>query len=348
MKNFSIVFLVSLILIFILNALIFFTWPIYSKINSNKHFYSTKQQKLLNLSDEDLITLHNETWRNYDKFRFIPYIGHSETNRKGKFVNFSETNGRKINRPSECEKTVYLYGGSTTFGYNVSDKQTIGQYLQNLFDVNACIYNHGRAYFYSKQENNLLINHIESNKKIDYAIFLDGVNERCGGYVYDSHLSNSFSLLTERPFNMWKKSFKQFLLTMPMSQFINSLFGSNRFVNTENSVLKIDSCENNISLNKLLENRLRVREGICEKNKINCFSFLQPIAGVHGLQIESFLSKNRQLEFKEKYEILSKVDGLIDLGFVLNDQKNLSYIDDVHYSPKTNSLIASAIYEYLK
>ena len=348
MKNLSIVFFITLILLLILNALIFFAWPIYSKVNSNKHFYSIEQQKILNLSNEDLVNLHNETWKNYDKFRFVPYIGHSETDRKGKFVNFSETNGRKINRPNTCEKNIYLYGGSTTFGYNVIDSQTIGQYLQDLFNSNACIYNHGRAYFYSKQENNLLINHIENHKKIDYAIFLDGLNERCGGYVYDTHLSSSFSLLTERPFNMWKISFKQFLLTLPMSQFINSIFGSNRFLNTEISVLKIDSCENNISLNRLLENRLKVREGICEKNKIKCFSFLQPIAGVHGLQIESLLSRERQLEFQEKYQVLSTIDGLIDLGFVLNDQKNLSYVDDVHYSPKTNLLIATAIFKYLQ
>ncbi len=99
MKNFSIVFFITLILLFFLNALIFLTWPIYSKVNSNKHFYTIEQQKILNLSNEDLINLHNETWKNYDKFRFVPYIGHSETDRKGKFVNFSEKNGRKINTP---------------------------------------------------------------------------------------------------------------------------------------------------------------------------------------------------------------------------------------------------------
>ena len=57
MKNLSIVFFITLILLLILNALIFFAWPIYSKVNSNKHFYSIEQQKILNLSNEDLVNL---------------------------------------------------------------------------------------------------------------------------------------------------------------------------------------------------------------------------------------------------------------------------------------------------
>ena len=166
MRNFSLIFLITLFLFIFLNILIVVTWPIYSSFNSQNHSYINEQVELLDLSDEDLVILNNETWKNYDKFRFIPFLGHSETNRVGKFVNFSEENGRKINRPDNCKNFVYLYGGSTTFGYNVTDNQTIGYYLQNFFDNKTCVYNHGRAYYYSKQENNLFINHIENKKKL--------------------------------------------------------------------------------------------------------------------------------------------------------------------------------------
>ena len=89
-------------------------------------------------------------------FRFIPFLGHTETDRENKFVNFTEENGRHIVRPSNCKNNIYLYGGSTTFGYNVTDNQTLGFYLQKLVDNSTCVFNHGRAYYYSKQENNLL------------------------------------------------------------------------------------------------------------------------------------------------------------------------------------------------
>ena len=81
----------------------------------------------------------------------------------------------------------------------------------------------------------MFVNHLESQKKIDYAIFLDGVNERCGGYEYDSHLNNSFALLVERPFYMWKRSFTNFLLTLPIVQLSNSLFGSDRWIHDQNN-----------------------------------------------------------------------------------------------------------------
>ena len=38
---------------------------------------------------------------------------------------------------------------------------------------------------------NLFFLHLENKKKIHKAIFLDGINERCGSYVYANYLNNS-------------------------------------------------------------------------------------------------------------------------------------------------------------
>lgn len=348
MKNISLIFVITLLIFIIINVLIVITWPIYSDLNSKKHSYNNEQIILLGLSDQDLVILNNETWRNYDKFRFVPFLGHTETDRDGKFVNFNEDNGRKINRPANCKNNIYLYGGSTTFGYNVTDKQTIGHYLQEIFGEEACIYNHGRAYYYSKQENNLLINHLENQKKIDYAIFLDGINERCGGYEYMKQINNSFTLLVERPFLMWKISLKDLLFTLPIVQFYNSLYGSNRWINdSSNNILNIKSCDKNISLDKLFETRIKIREAICEKNNVKCHSFLQPMAGSHGVQIEKLLSNEKSEMFKKKYKILSKAKGYKDLGYVFDYDNSLSYVDGVHYSPSSNKKIALELFKIL-
>lgn len=339
-----------MIFFLIFNLLIVLTWPIYSKFNSQKHSYIEPQIELLNLSNNDLIILHNEMWKNYSKFRFVPFTGHSETSRSGKFLNFNEDDGRKVNRPIKCDYNIFLYGGSTTFGYNVTDTQTIGQYLQELLPNNYCVYNHGRAYYYSKQENNLLINHIEEGKKINSAFFLDGVNERCGGYEYMNQLNNSFSLLVERPYLMWKTSFKNFLLTLPIVQFSNSLSGSNRWIqDANNNILKIDSCEKKIDLGKLYESRISIRNAICKKFEIRCYSILQPMAGTHGVQIRKLLSESHENDLKRKYIKLSSAKGHKDLGYIFENDNVLSYIDGVHYSPASNKKIATELYnKYLK
>ncbi len=349
MKKIFIILINTFVLFIFINLLIVITWPVYSKIKSNKHNYISEQIDLLGLNNKDLITLHNETWKNYDKFRFVPFFGHSETFRKGKFVNFTEENGRKINRPDNCNTSIYLYGGSTTFGYNVTDKQTIGSNLQKLVSNDTCVYNHGRAYFYSKQENNLFYSHLENKKKIDYAIFLDGINERCGGYEYQNYINNSFSLLVEKPYLMWKKSLSNFFYTLPILQFTNSISGNDRWIqDNENNILNIDSCNNKIPLSDLFESRVNNRNAICDFYQIKCLSFLQPMPGTHGNQINKFISDNNLSDIIKKYKELSKAKSPINIGYVLDGDKSLSYIDAVHYSPKSNEKIAMEINNYLK
>ena len=344
-KKISLIFLITIVFFIIFNLLIVFSWPIYSKVNSNKHNYIEEQIKLLHLNNDDLIILHNETWKNYHKFRFVPFIGHSEKNRTGKFVNFNEENGRKVVRPQNCNTNIYLYGGSTTFGYNVTDDQTIGQHLQNLLGDEECVYNHGRAYFYSKQENNLFFLHLENKKKIHKAIFLDGINERCGSYVYVNYLNNSFDILVQRPYLMWKKSFVNFLHSLPISQFINSMFGKSRWINDHNNnILKISNCAKRPPLNELFQARINQRHAVCENLNIQCFSFIQPFAGVHGVQIKKLLDETRKKNLIKKYTLLKKSNDYVkDLSYVLNEDSTLSYIDGVHYSPLSNKKIAKEI-----
>ena len=86
MKKFSLIFLSTLLLFFIINLAISFTWPIYSKFKSKKHQYIDEQVKILNLSEENLNILYDEMVRNYDKFAYVPFIGHTETKRVGKFL----------------------------------------------------------------------------------------------------------------------------------------------------------------------------------------------------------------------------------------------------------------------
>ena len=90
MKNFSLIFLITLVTFFIINLFVYISWPLYSKYKSINHLYIDEQVELLDMSNEDLNILYNETWKNYDKFTYKPFIGHSETKRNGKFVNFDQ------------------------------------------------------------------------------------------------------------------------------------------------------------------------------------------------------------------------------------------------------------------
>lgn len=80
---------------------------------------------------------------------------------------------------------VFALGGSTTFGYNVSDEQTWPTYLSQILNERARaqslgfhieVVNYGRGYYYPSQETVLLMDLLKSGQRPQVAIFLDGVN----------------------------------------------------------------------------------------------------------------------------------------------------------------------------
>ncbi len=323
------------------------TWPIYSKLKKYNHKYNETVAKLYDLSNDDLDILSDETYNNFSKFRFVPFVGFSETERKGKFVNYDEDNGRKVLRPKNCKKNIYMYGGSTMFGFNVADYQTISQHLQNLLNEDTCVYNHGKSYYYSKQENGLFLNHIENEKNIDIAIFLDGINELCGSYAYAKFLNSSFNLLVEKPYKMWQKTSVMFFNTLPLTQFVNIFIGKQRWTVQNNDNLIIKTCKKN-NINELFKKRIMVRDGICSKLNIKCITFLQPFGGVHGKQSRELIKEANKKRLLKKYNKLKDNDGLaIDISNVFNKFEGFAYVDDVHYSPKANKIIAEKIKELL-
>ena len=345
MKKISLIIFNTLLFFILINLLISISWPIFSKFKATKHNYIKEQIDNLKLSEKDLNILFKESWLNENGFRYVPFIGHTETKRVGKFLNFDEVNGRKVNRPDSCNFNIYLYGGSTQFGYNVPDDYTIAEFLQKKLGNEYCVYNHGRGYFYSKQENSLFVMHIENEKKIDSAIFLDGVNERCGGYEYANFINNSFSLLTEKPYKVWMNTSIMFIYSLPIINLYNSLFNKFNWVHdTNNNILNIDSCSNQIPLESLFETRVNIRHAICLKENIKCHTLLQPFAGAHGVQIEELLTLEKKKSQIKKYEKLKKVSkNVLDISDVFDDDTKLSYIDGLHYTPNSNMKIANRI-----
>ena len=93
---------------------------------------------------------------------------------------------------------------------------------------------------------------------------------------------------------------------------------------------------------------MSLRKAFCEINGIKCYSFLQPMAGTSGVQSEKLLSAEREIAWKKKYQLLSNSKGQIDLKYVLNDDKLLSYVDGAHYSPVSNKKIALELYKFIE
>lgn len=125
-----------------------------------------------------------ETWSR--ALAYEPFTEFKERPFTGKHVNV-HTAGFRLSAqqgpwpPSEAFTNVFVFGGSTTFGYSLADSETVVSAMQAAFTrrlgrpVRA--YNFGRGFYYSTQERILFERLLSEGFKPDVAIFIDGLND---------------------------------------------------------------------------------------------------------------------------------------------------------------------------
>ena len=360
MKSLKIIFnisTISIILFFILNLLIGKAWELrtYYKFKNFKP-YDEVVLSSLNLSQKDGLKLYLETFIDR-KFEYDQFTEHAENNGyDNKFVNVTPDLGRKTITPSDCRQNIFFYGGSTTFGYNVTDDQTIPSYLGKYFidqGIDICVKNFGRGSYFSTQENILFQKHILNSKILsnDIILFIDGINENGNKNSRNTeYLFEANQIINEKYWNMYKRTFSVFFNSLAINQFILRLKSK---IN-KNKVNTNDLTQQNIftitnETKDVFQKNVYFREGICEKLKLKCFTFLQPFATLHGVYFKKIplgaiqnrplnIDENKQL--KNKFELIKDTKGIIDISNSLLNEKELSYVDGVHYSPVANKKIA--------
>ena len=367
------VLLVTFLLFIILNVVIVFTWPIYIHYKfKNYHPYSSEIIEKLQMSKEDALQLYLETWIDRS-FSYSQFLEHVESETKGKFVNISKKFGRKVENPNSCKKRFFFYGGSTTWGYNVADNQTIPAFflesLKRNNYRNFCVFNFGGGSYFSTQENIRFQKHLIEGKinENDFIFFIDGMNEsglrktRATDYLIEA-----FKPANEKFWNIYKITFPTFIKSLPIVQVSSRLL--KRFFNLDldanvgiaGSIRLIPE-----DLLQVYERNINIRKGICNSNKINCYSFLQPFATIHGVYFSTRdgvilkdgdklgtapeIGKLGQLvSLKQKYKVLKNAKGIVDISSALDSMDELSYVDAAHYSPDANKLIANRILKEIK
>lgn len=373
LSDFVKILLITFVLFIILNSIIIITWPIYIN-NKMKDYYPYSKEiiKNLQMSEEDALQLYTETWIDRS-FIYSQFIEHIESPTNGKFVNISKEFGRKIENPPNCKKRFFFYGGSTTWGYNVADNQTIPAYfLKALINNNYqdyCVYNFGGGSYFSTQENIRFQKHLLTDKinQNDFVFFIDGHNE--SGFRktrITDFLTEAFEPSNQKFWKMYELTFVTFIKSLPIIQLSNRLL-KRLNLDLDKNVSQAGSIKlTPDDLLSVYQTNINIRSGICNIEKINCYSFLQPFASVHGVdfttrdgvklnhgdalggapEIGNKADINNDLT--QKYNILKNAKGKIDISSALDSQKILSLVDAAHYSPEANKLIAERIFLEIK
>jgi hypothetical protein len=318
-------------------------------------------------NDTVIDELLHETWSR--GFKYEAFTQFSEKEFKGKFVNVNGTgirsNGTLQAWPPNTKKyNIFVFGGSTTFGYGVADDETIPFFLQkNLSEYkdkgDIVVYNFGRGFYYSTQEKILFESLLSKNILCDLAIFIDGLNEfihKKNEPIYTSYLNEIFlqkqetSIITSCNHIIANTSIgraQRFL-----SKFIFSLVPKK-----ENNELKVVPFEEHSAILKNYFFNKRVIEQIAKLFQINTLFVWQPIPSYkydqsfhpfardgYNIHEQSSLGYSN---FENNYLKEHNSVNFLWLANIQEDQKSHLYVDLIHYSANFNKLISQNISNYI-
>src|SRR5215831_14156559 len=148
------------------------------KINNTNH-YAVRPQ--LSHAENDSIVA--ETKRaNY--YIYHPWVEYSYGELVGKYVNVHNRVRRSVpnvSAPSNSPVRVWFLGGSTMFGFNLTDEETIPSAFVREYQKRGgppiSVMNYGTPTYFSYQELIQLSDNLFRGEKPDIVIMLDGLNE---------------------------------------------------------------------------------------------------------------------------------------------------------------------------
>ena len=304
------------------------------------------------LDKKQINELLRETWSR--PYSYEPYTQFKERTYKGKYINVSEHGFRHVKNqgpwpPDSKHFNIFLFGGSTTFNYGVSDEHTIASYLQemlsNLKSTDGIyVYNFGRGNYFSSQERILFQKLLVDNFIPNLAIFVDGINDF---YHYDG-----MPFYTKRLQGFVEKGGN--LFEMPLIKAIKSLQGSNK-----NTFTTEEEKYNNLDLiTKVIERYITNKKLIEASGKIfnvkTVFVWQPSPTYKYDLKYHKF-AKDGFGGFtysKYGYKQMEKIKSTLGNNFfwLADMQAGIErplYVDIDHYSQEMSKEIANNIHNFL-
>jgi len=264
--------------------------------------------------------------------------------------------------PDAKHISVFVLGGSTTFGMGVTDAQTISSQLQGLFDKSHAtapvdVYNFGFSAYTSTQELLLYFKFLRMGLRPAIVIFIDGLNEclwyRNGWLEGDAiagvlHGVRPPSIVSSLPLvrlaagviGVWKPN-----PASPPSAV--------RFVKE-----KADTIIGRYDKNRALTNDLAKCFGtkvlfvwqpvpMYDYDVKYHFLYKDAVQDARAFRLRAPLVQAVYPRIEAMYRQGSMGRNFLWLGNVQRGLRENLYVDSVHYNPALSALIARNIYDYL-
>ncbi len=279
-------------------------------------------------------------------FEYQPWVGYSAKTYHGKYLTIDGLIRKTIPETSADSSSadtllIYFLGGSTMFGYNVTDGETIPAYFVKHYKgknypLPVKVVNYAVPAYYSYNELILFSNLLYSDKHPDMVVFFDGLND--------------FIAAKASPF---KKPILYYRMSQAFSMDINkgnrNYSDSMDFVFTNSPGSSIPSLSDSMYLNYI--STVASIKTISTAYGVKPFFFVQPVPYYNypNQKKDSICSQLDYPQYKYIYPKLEKdANGKTDLFFfgnMLSNETGITFVDKFHYSPKINEKIAAAMLE---
>ncbi len=273
--------------------------------------------------------------------------------------------------------SVWLFGGSTMWGWAVSDKDTIPSHLQKILKIDTI--NFGTGGYNSRQSLNLYLNLLSEGYRPRAVVFYDGINEINGckksNRFRQSHAQEAKfkkKLSKEIDYLSFLQKINNFVIAPYKSILNKTNFKKLAYLeNNLSSYKKIYSCEKGIRVSSIISESLltnwQTASSISKIKSIPFFAILQPT--IHtSISDTSHLNLNKKvdLEWKENNLVIynnlinkinSKCNSLnkankyfckefYDGRFIINTQEKI-FLDHGHLNGSGNKQISKWISKLL-
>ena len=285
-----------------------------------------------------------------NQFIYEPWVELRQRNYTGKYLNTKgferKTIPSLISHSGKDTVRIWFFGGSTMFGFNVTDAETIPSQFAQLYRDSVAdgpsveIINYGIPYYYSYQELSLLTNLLFQKTAPDAVVFLDGLNDILQSDLSIAHTSaNSseiYQSLLQKEGGTNESTFSCFVTSGNRSL--------QQLTNNEKAELLIRD------YNAFMKNV----QHISNAYSFTPFFIWQPVPYYNypGQMKDPICTKEQQplfqLVFPQIKTIFTNHSNSLYLGDLLTNEKGLPFADKVHYSPKFNYRIASLILQKIK
>lgn len=317
-------------------------------------------------SEKDVEQLLRETY--YDarpRYDLIPQIKEHATS--GRYVNVDPAGFRKVRNqgpwpPDPSAVNIFMFGGSTTFGYGVPDADTISSHLQDLVAADkppVHVYNFGRAAYTSTQEMLLYLALVRNGYVPKIAIFFDGINdcsstwhedgwfygELIAGRIEQSNWGNALSLLAD----------------LPLAKLVKAKIG------TPSMAPAGQTAPQDISgfVVANYQKNQRIIRGLCSLYGTTPVFVWQPIVLYKYDVSRHFMAGDKKYGYFQKmagaaqavaiYQQVESLaashslgDGFVFMADIAEDQDRNRYVDVNHYNSEFSATIATHILHALK